>query len=118
MSVSVEAVPLGTRFLLAQAPEEALRKELRGEEHNAAVPCVSCVGAATGRVRLLCHPADCSLPGSSVHGILQARILEWVAISFSPSERGGWLGGSFASLESKTPYWALGVDSLLGLRLF
>ena len=27
-------------------------------------------------------PTDCSLPGSSVHGILQARILEWVAISF------------------------------------
>ena len=31
----------------------------------------------------LCDPVDCSLPGSSVHGILQARILEWVAISFS-----------------------------------
>ena len=31
----------------------------------------------------LCDPMDCSLPGSSVHGILQARILEWVAISFS-----------------------------------
>ena len=31
----------------------------------------------------LCNPMDCSLPGSSVHGILQARILEWVAISFS-----------------------------------
>ena len=30
-----------------------------------------------------CEPMDCSLPGSSVHGILQARILEWVAISFS-----------------------------------
>jgi len=29
----------------------------------------------------LCHPVDCSPPGSSVHGILQARILEWVAIS-------------------------------------
>ena len=29
----------------------------------------------------LCDPLDCSLPGSSVHGILQARILEWVAIS-------------------------------------
>ena len=28
-------------------------------------------------------PMDCSLPGSSIHGILQARILEWVAISFS-----------------------------------
>ena len=31
----------------------------------------------------LCDPMDCSLPGSSIHGILQARILEWVAISFS-----------------------------------
>ena len=30
-----------------------------------------------------CDPMDCSLPGSSVHGILQAKILEWVAISFS-----------------------------------
>ena len=33
----------------------------------------------------LCDPGDCSPPGSSVHGILQARILEWVAISFSIS---------------------------------
>ena len=31
----------------------------------------------------LCNPMDCSPPGCSVHGILQARILEWVAISFS-----------------------------------
>ena len=31
----------------------------------------------------LCNPMDYSPPGSSVHGILQARILEWVAISFS-----------------------------------
>ena len=31
----------------------------------------------------LCDPVDCSPPGSSVHGILQAGILEWVAISFS-----------------------------------
>ena len=30
----------------------------------------------------LCNPVDCSLPGSSVHCILQARILQWVAISF------------------------------------
>ena len=30
----------------------------------------------------LCNPVECSPPGSSVHGILQARILEWVAISF------------------------------------
>ena len=30
----------------------------------------------------LCDPMDCNPPGSSVHGILQVRILEWVAISF------------------------------------
>jgi len=39
----------------------------------------------------LCNPMDCSLSGSSVHGILQARILEWVAM---PSFRGSsWLRG-------------------------
>ena len=35
----------------------------------------------------LCYPMDCSLPGSSIHGIFQARILEWVAISFSRSSQ-------------------------------
>ena len=33
----------------------------------------------------LSDPMDCSLPGSSVHGIFQARVLEWVAIAFSNS---------------------------------
>ena len=38
----------------------------------------------------LCDPRDGSLPGSAVHGIFQARILEWAAISFSsgPSQPG------------------------------
>ena len=36
----------------------------------------------------LCDPMDCSLLGSSVHGILQARILEWIAM---PSSRGIFL---------------------------
>jgi len=31
----------------------------------------------------LCNPIDGSLPGSSVHGIFQAKVLEWVAIAFS-----------------------------------
>ena len=31
----------------------------------------------------LCNPMDCSLPGSFVHGIFQATVLEWIAISFS-----------------------------------
>ena len=40
----------------------------------------------------LCNPMDCSPPGSTVHGILQPRILEWIAILFSrrssqPGER-------------------------------
>ena len=40
----------------------------------------------------LCDPMDCSLPSSSTHGIFQARILEWVAISFSrwPSRPRDW----------------------------
>ena len=37
---------------------------------------------------ILCNPMDCSLPGSSVYGILQARILEWVAISSSRGSSG------------------------------
>ena len=36
-------------------------------------------------VMSLCNPMDCSLPGSSIHGIFQARVLEWVAIT-SPSK--------------------------------
>ena len=41
------------------------------------------VGLVTKLCLTLCDLMDYSLPGSSVHGILQARILEWVAISFS-----------------------------------
>ena len=33
----------------------------------------------------LSDPMDCSLPGSSIHGIFQARVLEWGAIAFSGS---------------------------------
>ena len=46
-------------------------------------PCL-CVSVCliTQSSPTLCNPMGCSLPGSSVHGILQARILEWVAISF------------------------------------
>ena len=36
----------------------------------------------------LCDPLDCSLPRSSVHGIFQARVLEWVAVSFSRGSSG------------------------------
>ena len=49
---------------------------------------------------------DRSLPGSSVHGILQARILEWVAISFSK-------GSSDPGIEPKSP-----MSPALGSRFF
>ena len=44
---------------------------------------ISCANLSFFSHVRLCDPMDCSLPGSSVHGILQARILEWVAIPFS-----------------------------------
>ena len=34
----------------------------------------------------LSDPTDCTLPGSSIHGIFQARVLEWVAIAFSTTD--------------------------------
>ena len=45
--------------------------------------CVLIVCSVTHSCPALCNPMDCSPLGSSVHGILQPRILEWVAISFS-----------------------------------
>ena len=44
---------------------------------------VVCNVLVTQSCLTLCDPMDCMLPGSSVHGILQARILEWVVIPFS-----------------------------------
>ena len=43
-----------------------------------------CYCSVTNSCPTLCDPVDCSPPGSSVHGILQARALEWVAM---PSSR-------------------------------
>ena len=43
----------------------------------------TCTLSGVSHVRLFCDPMDCSPPGSSVHGILQAGILEWVAVSYS-----------------------------------
>ena len=44
---------------------------------------------------------DCSLPGSSVHGIFRARILEWIAVAFSENE----LLGSLQSIPPSTTSW-------------
>ena len=60
---------------------------------------------ATQSCLSLCHPLDYSLPGSSVHWILQARILEWASISFSREY--------FPPRESNLHLLHLQVDSLL-----
>ena len=48
------------------------------------------VARSLSHIQFFYDPMDCSLPGTSVHGISQARILEWVAISFS--RRSSWPG--------------------------
>ena len=53
---------------------------------------------------MLCDPMDCSQPGFSVHGILQTRILEWVAIPFS--------SGS-SQPKDRTWVYCIAADSLL-----
>ena len=60
-----------------------------------------------------CDPMDCSLPGSSVLGIVQARILEWVAISFSRGPSLGFPGDS-AGKESTFSVGDLGSIPGLG----
>ena len=52
----------------------------------------------------LCDRIDCNPPGSSVHGILQARLLEWIAIPFPP--------GDLPDPGIKTESPALQADSL------
>ena len=62
------------------------------------LPCNAQAAAAAKLLQscpTLCDPMDCSPPASSVHGIFQARVLEWVAIAFSAMHRKGinpWLG--------------------------
>ena len=55
-----------------------------GISHVSVCVCVCvCVCLVSQSCLTLCNPMDCRQPSSSVHGILQARTLEWVAISFS-----------------------------------
>ena len=55
---------------------------LRSIEECVCVCVCVCVCEVVQLCPTLCDPMDCSLPGSSINGIFQARILEWVDISF------------------------------------
>ena len=74
-----------------------------------------CVCSVTQLCLTLCNPMDCSLPGSSIHGIPQERILEWVAMSSSgdllPGGRVQGLAGKRGSLHwtSGEGKWEVGV---------
>ena len=85
-------------------------------------------GLVTKSYPTLCDPMDCSLPVFSVHGIFQARILKWVAISFS--SRSSWpsnqtwvscIAGRLTTLISlyiftRTLMWPVDLNS--GLKIF
>ena len=58
------------------------------------------------------NPMDCSPPGSSIHGICQARVLEWVAIAFS----GWWLVNSKNLFLLVLEVWKSQVKELADLR--
>ena len=68
---------------------------------------VSCSGSVTQSCPTLCDLMDCSAPGSSVHGVSWARILEWVAISFS---NGQWRRKSTSSTVCRN--WAIYMQNL------
>ena len=76
-----------------------LRYKLKAHKKNflCVLRCISCV-------QLFETPMDCNPPSSSVRGILQARILEWVVIPFSR-------GSSHPGIKPRSP--ALQADSLL-----
>ena len=66
--------------MLYQSSTLKTSRWLYNQKHTPGLPLM-CLGAQS--CPTLCDPTDCSPPGSSVHGILQARVLEWVAISSS-----------------------------------
>ena len=87
---------------------------------NTGVGChflLQCMKVKNGsEVAQLCptpsNPMDCSLPGSSVHGICQARVLEWVAIAFSIIS---FLEDAFLNTEC---YFLLSFNCSTGTLLF
>ena len=78
---------------------------LAPQEKNYDQPSVVVVLAAQSCLTL-CDPMDCGLPGSSVHDILQARILEWIAIPFSR--------GSFRPRDRTRVFCIAGSPALQG----
>ena len=76
------------RSVFIPIPKKGNDKESSNYRTIALISHISAAAAAAKSRPLClipCNPMDCSPPGSSVHGISQARVLEWVAIAFSTS---------------------------------
>ena len=77
-----------TSFILRKLSRSFRKTEITNVE-NGERKLFCCGGClVTESCLTLCDPMDCSSPGSSVHGISQARILEWAAVSFSRGSSG------------------------------
>ena len=91
-----------------------------------------CVGAKSVPLcPTLCNPMDCNPSGSSVHGILQARILEWVAFpspgdlpdpgtkpeSLMPATLAGGFFTTSATMDTPTTQWYL-LNEFLKIQIF
>ena len=74
--------PLRKRGINQQKKVHCLKFEILVKSVLPSCVCV-CTAQSLQLCPTLCNPVDCSPPGSSVHGIMQARIQEWVAIPFS-----------------------------------
>ena len=90
LTITIETAGNFMGFLVKWAWElfwDSLQVTCMSAKHVCKQAVSSCVCAQL--CLTVCDPMDCSPPGSSVHGILQARILEWVVIS--SSRRSSWL---------------------------
>ena len=71
------------KALLVCSLQHCLFERPRSEVPVYVYICISLFSKSTQLCPILCDPMNCTLPGSSVHGVSQAKILQWVAISFS-----------------------------------
>ena len=73
-------------FLHSFVPLRSLIRDLFKDKHCGQDSITKCVCVCVQSRPTLCKPVDCSPPGSSVHGVFQARILqwvEWIAVAYS-----------------------------------
>ena len=93
---------------------------------NVAVGWDRCHCLAAKSCPTLCSPMDYNRPGSSLHGIFQVRILEWVAVSFTrdlsrprvQTHISSLAGGSFTTEPPGKSRWGQGMEQLMKLQVF